>query len=78
MGAQVALKVGPLRERVRALGALEGLLSAVHPHVVLVVGRVARRVRAEVAAQRLLAHPIFEYDAAALIKALDNKLLVGR
>lgn len=42
-----------LRERSRALGALEGFLPTVRSHVVFHVGHVRRSVRAEDAQQRL-------------------------
>lgn len=71
MGAQVPSKVGPLREGVWALGALERLLPTVNSHVVLEVGRITRAVRTEVAAEWLLAHPILEL----LTGTVDDRLV---
>ncbi|KAL3207275.1 hypothetical protein MRX96_052702 [Rhipicephalus microplus] len=53
MGAHVALAVGCLRKCSRTLGALEGLLPAVRPHVVFHVGHVVRGVQALAADQRI-------------------------
>lgn len=53
MGAHVALTVGCLRKCSRTLGALEGLLPAVRPHVVFHVGHVVRGVQALAADQRI-------------------------